>query len=215
MPAPWRHSAPWLLGWAALLFAGSLVIVRIDIAQRRSIAHELNQPLTAVLSSTQAAVRLLADEPPALSTAQHAMLQAAAQPAGADGQRAAPSARTARTRTAPPRHRHCAARPGERGAGRRGGAGADPAQPGGQRDAGAAGAFKAGAAEFLEKPVDDEALLEALHLVVRAHVQSRKRVGADRDARERFARLTAKLQVESLAQLIRRFALLVEDSPAA
>lgn len=43
------------------------------------IAHELNQPLTAVLSNTQAAVRLLADEPPALATAQHAMLQAAAQ----------------------------------------------------------------------------------------------------------------------------------------
>ena len=114
-------------------------------------------------------------------------------------------------------------------------------------------AFKAGAAEFLEKPVDDEALLEALHLAVRAHVQSRERVGADRDARERFARLSArerevlslvvaglsnkeigralalsprtvethrshlsaKLEVESLAQLIRRFALLVEDSAAA
>ena len=43
------------------------------------IAHELNQPLTAVLSNTQAAVRLLADEPPALATVQHAMLQAAAQ----------------------------------------------------------------------------------------------------------------------------------------
>lgn len=43
------------------------------------IAHELNQPLTAVLSNTQAAVRLLADEPPALVTAQHAMVQAAAQ----------------------------------------------------------------------------------------------------------------------------------------
>lgn len=43
------------------------------------IAHELNQPLTAVLSNTQAAVRLLADEPPALATAQHAMVQAAAQ----------------------------------------------------------------------------------------------------------------------------------------
>ena len=111
-------------------------------------------------------------------------------------------------------------------------------------------AFKAGAAEFLEKPVDDEALLEALHLAVRAHVQSRQRGSADRDARERFARLSArecevlslvvagltnkeigralalsprtvethrshlsaKLQVESLAQLIRRYALLAEGS---
>jgi len=43
------------------------------------LAHELNQPLTAVLSSTQAAQRLLADEPPALDTAREAMARAAAQ----------------------------------------------------------------------------------------------------------------------------------------
>jgi two-component system response regulator FixJ len=36
-------------------------------------------------------------------------------------------------------------------------------------------AFKAGAAEFLEKPVDDEALLEALQHAVRQHVRSRQR----------------------------------------
>ena len=40
MQAPWRHRAPWLLGWAALLLAGSLAIVRIDIAQRRSIFQD-------------------------------------------------------------------------------------------------------------------------------------------------------------------------------
>ena len=36
MRAPWRQSAPWLLGWAVLLLAGSLSIVRVDLAQRRS-----------------------------------------------------------------------------------------------------------------------------------------------------------------------------------
>ncbi len=43
------------------------------------LAHELNQPLTAVLASTQAAQRLLADEPPALDTAREAMGRAGAQ----------------------------------------------------------------------------------------------------------------------------------------
>jgi signal transduction histidine kinase len=43
------------------------------------MAHELNQPLTAVLANTQAAGRLLADEPPDLETAREAMAQAAQQ----------------------------------------------------------------------------------------------------------------------------------------
>jgi signal transduction histidine kinase len=43
------------------------------------LAHELNQPLTAVLASTQAAQRLLADEPPALDTAREAMGRASGQ----------------------------------------------------------------------------------------------------------------------------------------
>jgi RNA polymerase sigma factor (sigma-70 family) len=51
-------------------------------------------------------------------------------------------------------------------------------------------AFKAGAAEFLEKPVDDEALLEALQNAVRQHVRSRQRHQADRAARERYAQLS-------------------------
>jgi FixJ family two-component response regulator len=114
-------------------------------------------------------------------------------------------------------------------------------------------AFKAGAAEFLAKPVDDEVLLEALHDAVQRHVKSRVRTAADRSARERFARLSErerevlkavvqgrtakqiartlalsprtvethranladKLGTESLAQLIRQYAVLVDDSPAA
>ena len=110
-------------------------------------------------------------------------------------------------------------------------------------------AFKAGAAEFLEKPVNDDQLLEALQNAVRAHVRSRDRHDADRHARERYAQLSprerevlglivagltnkeigralqlsprtvethranlfAKLEAESLAQLIRHYAQLVDD----
>ena len=43
------------------------------------MAHELNQPLTAVLANAQAARRLLDDEPPDLDTARDAMAQAAQQ----------------------------------------------------------------------------------------------------------------------------------------
>ncbi|WP_077003274.1 response regulator transcription factor [Variovorax sp. KK3] len=112
-------------------------------------------------------------------------------------------------------------------------------------------AFKAGAAEFLEKPVDDEQLLEALQQAVRQHVGSRERTQADQAARERHAQLSererevlrfivegltnkeiartlglsprtvethranlfAKLGCESLAQLIRRYASLVDAAP--
>jgi two-component system, LuxR family, response regulator FixJ len=112
-------------------------------------------------------------------------------------------------------------------------------------------AFKSGAIEFLEKPVEDERLLEAVQNAVRMHVASRERFAADREARERFARLSArerdvlshvvagltnkeigralalsprtvethranlsaKLQAETLAELIRRYATLVEATP--
>ncbi|BDT69204.1 transcriptional regulatory protein FixJ [Comamonadaceae bacterium OS-1] len=112
-------------------------------------------------------------------------------------------------------------------------------------------AFKAGAAEFLEKPVDDEALIEALQNAVRQHVRSRERHQADRQARERYAQLSererevlglivsgltnkeigralavsprtvethranlfAKLEAESLAQLIRSYATLADAAP--
>jgi two-component system response regulator FixJ len=114
-------------------------------------------------------------------------------------------------------------------------------------------AFKAGAAEFLEKPVDDEALLEALQAGVRRHVGSRERNQADRMARERYAQLSgrerevlglivagltnkeigrslqlsprtvethraklfAKLETQSLAQLIRNYAALAEQDGTA
>lgn len=51
-------------------------------------------------------------------------------------------------------------------------------------------AFKAGAAEFLEKPVDDELLLDTLQQAVRRHVKSRQRHAADQAARQRYAGLT-------------------------
>lgn len=113
-------------------------------------------------------------------------------------------------------------------------------------------AFKAGAAEFLEKPVNDELLIEALQNAVRQHVRTRERHQADRAARERYAQLSererevlglivagltnkeigralelsprtvethranlfAKLQAESLAQLIRQYAALVDETSA-
>ncbi len=53
-------------------------------------------------------------------------------------------------------------------------------------------AFKAGAAEFLEKPVNDEVLLESLQNAVRQHVRSRQRNEADRAARERYAQLSER-----------------------
>ncbi|MDR2331976.1 response regulator transcription factor [Diaphorobacter ruginosibacter] len=113
-------------------------------------------------------------------------------------------------------------------------------------------AFKAGAAEFLEKPVDDELLIEALQAAVRQHVRSRERHKADLHARERYAQLSGrerevlglivegltnkeigraltlsprtvethranlfgKLETDSLAQLIRRYAALVDEDTA-
>lgn len=113
-------------------------------------------------------------------------------------------------------------------------------------------AFKAGAAEFLEKPVEDELLLETLQAAVRRHVRLRQQNRADRDAEARYrtlsererevlglvvaglsnkeagralalsprtvethrANLLAKLQAESLAQLVRRYAHLVDRDAA-
>ena len=111
-------------------------------------------------------------------------------------------------------------------------------------------AFKSGAAEFLEKPVDDEVLLEALQNAVRQHVRSRERHQANQQAREHYTQLSererevlglivegltnkeigralglsprtvethranlfAKLQVDSLAHLIRHYAALAAQS---
>ena len=113
-------------------------------------------------------------------------------------------------------------------------------------------AFKSGATEFLEKPVNDELLLETLQNAVRQHVRSRERHQASRQANERYAQLSererevlglivegltnkeigralglsprtvethranlfGKLQVESLAHLIRHYATLAAPSGA-
>jgi FixJ family two-component response regulator len=62
-------------------------------------------------------------------------------------------------------------------------------------------AFKSGAAEFLEKPVDDELLLDTLQGAVRTHVKSRQRHQADREARERFGLLSER-EREVLALIV-------------
>ena len=62
-------------------------------------------------------------------------------------------------------------------------------------------AFKAGAAEFLEKPVDDEQLIEALQQAVRAHVRSRERRAADGAAAARYAQLSPR-ECEVLALIV-------------
>ncbi len=108
-------------------------------------------------------------------------------------------------------------------------------------------AFKSGAVEFLEKPVDDDKLIEALHHAVRAHGLVRERLQVDRVSQDRVAslserereilvlivsgltnkqiarelglsprtveahraNLSTKLDVHSLAQLIRRYGAVV------
>lgn len=96
---PWARMLAWTLAVAALLSA-LRHLQRQRLARRRAeellrlgqvarlntlgelaagMAHELNQPLTAVLANTQAAQRLLDDDPPELATARGAMAQAAEQ----------------------------------------------------------------------------------------------------------------------------------------
>ena len=90
---PWPAMLLWLLVWSAVL-AGLVTALRQIQARRRAeellrlgqvsrlnalgelaagLAHELNQPLTAMLANTQAAIRLLGDEPPELDAARTAM----------------------------------------------------------------------------------------------------------------------------------------------
>ena len=96
---PWLNMTAWTLA-AALLLAGQWMLQRQRTARRRAeellrlgqvsrlnalgelaagMAHELNQPLTALLANTQAARRLLADDAPDIEVARHAMTQAAEQ----------------------------------------------------------------------------------------------------------------------------------------
>ncbi|MFN3571316.1 MAG: sensor histidine kinase [Polaromonas sp.] len=96
---PWG----WMLAWAGLVAAalsGWLALQRQRAARRRAeellrlgqvarlntlgelaagMAHELNQPLTAVLANTQASARLLDEEPPDLPVIRGAMAQAVEQ----------------------------------------------------------------------------------------------------------------------------------------
>ncbi|MET0541733.1 MAG: ATP-binding protein [Variovorax sp.] len=96
---PWVAMVGWVLTMGVIL-GGARMLLRQRSARRRAeellrlgqvarlnalgelaagMAHELNQPLTAVLASTQAAQRLLDDEPPELGTARGAMTQAVQQ----------------------------------------------------------------------------------------------------------------------------------------
>ena len=90
---PWPAMLLWLLIWSVVL-AGLAMALRQIQARRRAeellrlgqvsrlnalgelaagLAHELNQPLTAVLANTQAAIRLLGDEPPEPDAVRKAM----------------------------------------------------------------------------------------------------------------------------------------------
>ena len=96
---PWLAMLTWVLGSAATLAAARLLwrqrearlraehLLRLGQVARLNtlgelaagMAHELNQPLTALLASTQAAQRLLGDTPPDLDTARTAMAQSVQQ----------------------------------------------------------------------------------------------------------------------------------------
>lgn len=102
---PWWGMLGWM-GLTAALWAAGHALWRQRIARRRAeellrlgqvarlntlgelaagMAHELNQPLTAVLANTQAAGRLLAESPPDLDTARMAMDRAVEQARRASG----------------------------------------------------------------------------------------------------------------------------------
>lgn len=53
-------------------------------------------------------------------------------------------------------------------------------------------AFKAGAIEFLEKPVSDDVLLDTVQQAVRQHVRRRERLAADQWVRERYTSLSER-----------------------
>jgi signal transduction histidine kinase len=96
---PWAWMLAWTAGIGALLWALQAAwhqrtqrrraeeLLRLGQVARLNtlgelaagMAHELNQPLTAVLANAQAARRLLDEDPPELDTARHAMAQAAEQ----------------------------------------------------------------------------------------------------------------------------------------
>lgn len=96
---PWGWMLAWV-GLVSLLLAGLLAAQRQRAARRRAeellrlgqvarlnalgelaagMAHEVNQPLAAILANTQAAGRLLAEKPPDIETAREAMKHAVQQ----------------------------------------------------------------------------------------------------------------------------------------
>ena len=96
---PWAWMAAWALLMGVLVAGGRALLRQRNEKQRAEellrlgqvgrlntmgelaagMAHELNQPLTALLANTQAASRLLAEDPPDLAIARKAMAQAAEQ----------------------------------------------------------------------------------------------------------------------------------------
>jgi RNA polymerase sigma factor (sigma-70 family) len=111
-------------------------------------------------------------------------------------------------------------------------------------------AFKSGAMEFLQKPIDDQLFLDTLQKAVKQHIATRERQRASRETQQKFERLSerehevfammaeglttkqiakelglsprtvethrahlfAKLEVESLVQLIRSYCSLLPES---
>jgi two-component system, LuxR family, response regulator FixJ len=94
-------------------------------------------------------------------------------------------------------------------------------------------AFKGGAMEFLQKPVDDDIFLDAVQSAVRGHIARRERLAvtqaaarivqgmSNKEIAREFdlsprtvetyrANVFAKLEADSLAQLIRQYATLLE-----
>lgn len=75
----WQRQRSARLRAEALLRVGQVARLNTLGVLAAGMAHELNQPLTAILANTQAAKRLLQDGPEELSSAQGAMDQAVAQ----------------------------------------------------------------------------------------------------------------------------------------
>ncbi|SEJ01810.1 MULTISPECIES: response regulator transcription factor [unclassified Achromobacter] len=63
-------------------------------------------------------------------------------------------------------------------------------------------AFKGGAMEFLQKPVDDDVFLDAVQAAVRTHIASRERLAVTQAAADRLARLSGR-EHEVLARIVR------------
>ena len=62
-------------------------------------------------------------------------------------------------------------------------------------------AFRGGAIEFLTKPVDEDALIEAVHAAIRSHIASRQRSAVTREAQALLARLSER-EREVLVQIV-------------